>query len=288
MKYACIHTHTSFCDGSGTVEDFCKAAFEKGLASLGFSAHGPFLKKTGFKTEWNIPEDRLEEYMETVRAAKRRWEGKLPVFLGLEVDYIPGVTGPADAFFQNLGLDYVIGSVHFVIPPKGAPFCVDGPMEELETGIKDGFGGDSEAMVNNYWDNVEAMIRCGGFDVLGHVDLIKKNNAGERWFSESAAYYRRRAAETAELAARHGITAEINTGGINRKKISDPYPSAFLLRAFREYRIPMVINADAHNTGDLDGHYGEARAALLQAGYGETVIFEGRKDGRPLWRAEKL
>jgi histidinol-phosphatase (PHP family) len=288
MRYACIHTHTELCDGSGTVEDFCRAAFEKGLVSLGFSAHGPLPKESGFKTGWHLPGERLGEYMESVRAAKRRWEGRLPVYLGLEVDYIPGVTGPADPFFQNLGLDYIIGSVHFVLPPGGAPFCVDGPAGEFEAGIQDGFGGDAEAMVNSYWDNVEAMIRGGGFDVLGHVDLVKKNNAGERWFSESAAYYRRRAGETAKLAARYGLTAEVNTGGINRKKISVPYPSAFLLKIFREYNIPMVINADAHKSGDLDGHYGEARAAMAEAGYGETVIFEGRKNGRPLWRTEKL
>jgi histidinol-phosphatase (PHP family) len=144
MRYACIHTHTEFCDGSGTVEDFCRAAFKKGLVSLGFSAHGPLPQEAGFKAEWTIPRERLEEYMEAVRAAKHRWEGRLPVYLGLEVDYIPGVTGPADAFFQNLGLDYIIGSVHFVLPPRGAPFCVDGPAGELEAGVRNGFGGDSD------------------------------------------------------------------------------------------------------------------------------------------------
>jgi histidinol-phosphatase (PHP family) len=91
-----------------------------------------------------------------------------------------------------------------------------------------------------------------------------------------------------KLAARYGVTAEVNTGGINRKKIQDPYPSAFLMKVFRENKIPMVINADAHKWEDLDGHYGEARSAMLEAGYGETVIFEGKKDGRPLWRTEKL
>jgi histidinol-phosphatase (PHP family) len=50
----------------------------------------------------------------------------------------------------------------------------------------------------------------------------------------------------------------------------------------------MVINADAHRPEDLDGHYPEARTALLDAGYTETALFEGRKDGRPQWRTEKL
>jgi histidinol-phosphatase (PHP family) len=288
MKYACIHTHTSFCDGSGTVEDFCEAAAGKGLESLGFSAHAPIPRGSGLTTDWHLPAERLEEYLDAVRDARRRWEGRLPVYLGLEADYIPGIMSPADFSIQDLGLDYIIGSVHYVVPPTGAPFCVDGPALELEAGIRDGFGGDTKALLNSYWDTIAAMIRTGGFDVLGHADLVRKNNSGGRFFSESAAFYRARARDAAKLAGEYGVTAEVNTGGMNRKKMRDPYPSAFLLGAFREYSVPLVINADAHTCEDLDGHYGEARAAMLEAGYVEAVIFAGRAGGRPVWRPERL
>jgi histidinol phosphatase-like PHP family hydrolase len=50
----------------------------------------------------------------------------------------------------------------------------------------------------------------------------------------------------------------------------------------------MVINADAHRPEDLDGHYAEARKTMLSAGYTETVLFEGRKNGRSVWRSEKF
>jgi histidinol-phosphatase (PHP family) len=45
LKYSCLHTHTDFCDGSGDVESFCRAAWEKGLTAIGFSAHAPLTKK---------------------------------------------------------------------------------------------------------------------------------------------------------------------------------------------------------------------------------------------------
>jgi histidinol-phosphatase (PHP family) len=288
MVYSCIHTHTRFCDGVGEVEDFCRGAFEKGFLSLGFSAHAPILKKTGIATDWNLGEERLGEYLEEVRGARRRWEGRLAVYLGLEVDFIPGLMGPADGDYREMGLDYVIGSVHFLVPPRGAPFTVDGPPEEMERGIREGWGGDARGAVEAYWDGLEGMLAAGGLDVLGHPDLIKKNNAGDRWFSEGEGFYRRRLGRAAALASRAGVTAEINTGGMNRKKIAVPYPSLPFLRRFREYRVPMVINADAHRREDLDGHYREARDALLAAGYTETVLFEGRKGGRAQWRAERL
>ncbi|MDR0410139.1 MAG: PHP domain-containing protein, partial [Spirochaetaceae bacterium] len=88
MNYSCLHTHTSFCDGEGSVEEFCKTACEKGLVSVGFSAHAPVTRITGLNTNWHLSDERFDEYCQTVRAAGRAWHGKLDVYLGLEVDYI--------------------------------------------------------------------------------------------------------------------------------------------------------------------------------------------------------
>jgi histidinol-phosphatase (PHP family) len=289
MNYSCIHTHTVFCDGKDDIETCCRRAREKGLVSIGFSAHAPIGRKTGFKTDWHLGDDRLEEYLEAVRAARSRWEGSLQVFLGLEVDYIPGLMGPADADYPRLGLDYLIGSVHYLIPPGGAaPFTVDGSREELETGLRSGFGGDGEALAGAYWDALEAMIKAGGFDVLGHADLIKKNNPSLAFFNPAGAAGLKRTGEIACAAAAAGITVEVNTGGLNRKKTDDTYPSIPFLRLFGERKVPAIITADAHQAEDLDGHYGDAREALLAAGYTETVLFAGRKDGAARWKKTPL
>ena len=50
----------------------------------------------------------------------------------------------------------------------------------------------------------------------------------------------------------------------------------------------MAINADAHKADDLDGHYEEALKTMLAAGYTETIFFEGRQNGRALWKSAKL
>jgi histidinol-phosphatase (PHP family) len=292
---SCLHTHTLFCDGGDDVETCCRRAWEKGLSSLGFSAHGPITRKTGLVTDWNLPEDRLEAYLDAVREARCRWRGKLPVYLGLEVDYIEGLMGPADGDYRDMGLDYLIGSVHFLIPPHSAPFTVDGSREELEQGLREGFGGDAGALAEAYWDSVVAMIRAGGFEILGHVDLIKKNNLvspSPPLFDLSSPGCLRRTGEIAalagEAASRSGMVAELNTGGMNRGILSECYPSPAMLRQFREQKVPVVINADAHRAEDLDGHYGEALGAMKAAGYTETVLFGGRARGRPHWIRRSL
>jgi len=296
MKYGCIHTHTLFCDGNSDVETNCRAAYEKGLNCLGFSSHAPIRKKIE-KTGWVIKEELLNDflsegdlgqYIDEVNAAKLRWEGKLKVFLGLEADFISGITGPSDSDFAKMGLDYIIGSVHFIIPPKGNPFTVDSPLAELERGIREGFDGDPQAMVDFYYDALAALVGQKGFDVLGHPDLLKKHNANNRFFDEDSAQYKKRCEEIAALAEKNKVTVEVNTGGMNRKYIKSPYPSGNFLKSFREHNVPAVINADAHKPEDLDGYYAEAVAAMLAAGYTEMVLFEGKKNGLPVWTKVKL
>ena len=289
MKYSCLHTHTVFCDGTADVESFCQRAWEKGLCSLGFSAHAPIVKKTGFpQTSWNMREEVLDEYLKTVNSAKRRWEGRLAIFLGLEVDFICGLMGPADKDYHEMGLDYIIGAVHYVFPSQGAPFTVDASPEEVEQGIKDCYGGDPLALIEAYWDSMEALIKSGGFDILAHTDVIKKNNSNDRLFSENTESYRKRIKKVATLAGEHKVTIEVNTGGMNRRRTDSPYPSLPLLKLFQENHVPAIITADAHNPEDLNGHYPEARKALLAAGYKKTMFFEGKKNGRPLWREQEL
>jgi histidinol-phosphatase (PHP family) len=269
--------HTVFCDGEDEVEAYCRAAWEGGFASLGFSAHAPAYAKTGIVSDWHLPEDRLAEYLETVRSAALRWAGKLPVYLGLEVDYIQDRMGPADPDYRDMGLDYIIGSVHYVFPPGGGePFTVDGPQEEFDRDVRSRFGGDGEALMEAYWDALEKMIRAGGFDILGHMDLVKKNNQRGEWFSPAGGRCLGKARSLADLVARSGIVVEVNTGGLNRGKTTDTYPSREILALLRERRAPVTVTADAHRVSDLGGHYDTARQTLLEAGYTHAVLFEGK------------
>jgi len=271
----------------------CRAAYDKGLAAIGFSSHAPVEKKTGFKTTWHMPDERLNDYINEVNAARRRWEGKIAVYLGLELDYIKGLRCALDDDIKNLNLDYLIGSVHYLVPPRGAPFTVDGPPEEVETGIREGFAGDGEAMMNAYWDAVTEMLTLGGFDIVGHLDLVKRNNTANRLFNSESETYLRRIEEVAHAiaaAARGGggYVVEVNTGGINRGFVCETYPSPTILRLTRRHNVPVMISADAHNAHDLDGNYQTACQALLDAGYTSHVIFEGRNGGKPVWREEGL
>jgi histidinol-phosphatase (PHP family) len=286
MYSSCLHTHTELCDGRGDVESFCRAAYAKGLATIGFSAHAPLTKKTGWRTDWHLRDEDLGLYIDTVNAARRRWEGKLRVCLGLEIDYIRGLTGPADRDFRDLDLDYCIGSAHYIFPRDGGePFTVDDSAEAFERNMERRFPGGGEDMADIYWDAVEELIALGGFDILGHLDLVMKNNQDGRYFDPRGERYRRRIARIAALAARSAAVVELNTGGLNRGTTREPYPSPELLGRLRLEGATMTITADAHEPAHLGGHYDLARKLLAEAGYAETVEFQGK--GQP-WKAIPL
>jgi len=297
MKLSCLHTHTIFCDGKADMETMCQAAFSKGFDSIGFSSHAPVAKKTGLKTAWHMPDEKLPEYIDAALAVRKRWEGKLNVYLGLEVDYIENFCGPADPDIQALPLDYIIGAVHYVAAPKnGELFTVDGPPEEFDPGLEL-FDNDGIALCTAYYDAYNAMVSAGGCDILAHLDLIKRNNDRLRFFSPDDPAYEKLAAATADLIAsvrsraadgkhlaadgkktaadgKHPILnerppiVEVNTGGIIRGGMAEPYPSLSILRLLRERDIPLMINADAHAPDHLGGGYDAAREAMRQAGYG--------------------
>jgi histidinol-phosphatase (PHP family) len=285
--FSSMHTHTLFCDGKDDIETMCRTAYEKKMYSIGFSAHAPITKKTGIKSDWNLSDDCVDEYVSEVLEAKRRWRGKLSVFLGLEVDYIKGLRSAIDSDIKAINPDYLIGSVHFIIPANGAqPFTVDGTPEEFFKGLKEGFAGDAQALMNAYYDATAEMIEIGGFEILGHADLIKKNCFEKNYWPQESEICRQK--EIADAAAKTGITAEVNTGGINRGKISDVYPSKSFLCFLREYNVPVIITADAHCANDINGNYDKAVHALICADIKEHVIFTGKDNKKAVWKKEKI
>jgi histidinol-phosphatase (PHP family) len=235
--------------------------------------------------------ERFAEYRADVNAAKAKWAGRLTVYLGLEVDYIKGRSSPArwDREREIYGLDYIIGSVHYVPTPKGAFLVVDGGRESFRELVYDHFDGNAAEVARVYYDCVEKMVAEGGFDILGHFDLVKKNNRDNAFFALDDPVYREAAAKAAAFTVQAqktpgigGFAVEVNTGAIARGTYADTYPSADILRMLTG--VPFIITTDAHRPEHLGVGYDKAAANLREAGQGESAFFEGRgTDGKSRW-----
>jgi histidinol-phosphatase (PHP family) len=269
------HCHSRFDDGHGDLEEYVQAALRKGLRTLGFAGHAP----VPFACEWTIPSPLLPEYLGTARLLQNTYRDKIELLVGLEVDYIPEIIAPTAAPIRALNLDFTVGSVHFIgRRADGELWTADGPPEELEQGVTESFGGDIHKTVEEYYRRLREMVGKAAPDIIGHFDVIKKNNRGARYFCEDAPWYRNTVSRTLDAVAASPCILEINTGGIVRDTSGALYPSEWILAECLKREIPVMINSDAHRPDQLDGYYSEAAALLKGIGFRELTQL-GR-DGR--------
>jgi histidinol-phosphatase (PHP family) len=280
------HTHCDFCDGRASAAAMAQAAFEAGYSILGFSSHCPL----PFPSEGNMELSRLGEYEAEIRRLGLEWAQRgLEVLLGLEIDWVPGLCSPRDELFAKAGLDFMIGSVHYVELPGSGRFAVDEGAEVFEERMSRYDGapqGDAkaagQAVYEAYYERLRELIAEGGFDILGHFDLVRKNNgAGAdgkgRYFDEASRAYLDAAFEAVKALKGKDIVAEINVGGISRGKVKTPYPCLPILRELYADGVRITFSADAHAPEHLGAHLDAARELAAAAGYDSIAVFSEGK-----------
>jgi histidinol-phosphatase (PHP family) len=264
MSLANYHTHSFFCDGEGELEDYVLEALEKGFDALGFSSHAPI---PNFKS-YVMDESRLPAYCEQIRNLKVKYRDKIQIYLGLEIDYIPAVVGPGSAQFACLGLDYTIGSIHFIKDPRDGQYW---ELDESAAGFakitEEIFKGRMEDFISYYYLILRQMLRLHNPDIIGHLDLVQKFNSHNEFFSENEKWYQDEVRQTLQVIAAAGSILEINTGGIARGYVKSPYPSAWIIAEARKLGIPIILSSDAHTPKALDAAFEQAKELLRGAGY---------------------
>lgn len=265
--HANYHTHTPWCDGQGTLEDFVEAALKAGLRSLGFSPHGPL----PFRNDWVLQDEDVPAYKAEFLRLKEKHRAELDMFWGVEADYIPLLTDPV-SLKKQYQFDYVIGSIHYLEPyPDGHYWVIDGSLKEFENGLTIIFNGNIRKAVAKYYAVLRDMILRYPPDIVGHLDLMKMHNYSLHYFSEREDWYQEEIDETLRVIAASPCVVEINTGGLARKRAPDFYPSPWIIRKCAELNIPLTINSDAHHPEQLTGFFPEALKCLEQIHYDNLV-----------------
>ena len=284
MEKINLHTHSTFCDGKNTLEENILMAIEKGFTVLGFSSHSMY----PFAETWHIEPNNFENYVSSVRKLAKKYEDKIKILCGFEVDYIPNITLPSKKAYKELNPDYLIGSVHYVTT-KDSIYSVDNSTSIVKDDLIRLYGKsesikesdyttpDSKTDLLNIVDGKQAvceyfaaqreMLKKGDFEIWGHPDVIRKRNGLLHFFTENEDWYIEELKATADIAAKANVIAEINTGGIARGAIDDFYPSERFLEIIHEKGIPVMVNSDAHNVKDLDCAFEEAKARAKKIGY---------------------
>lgn len=258
------HTHTLFCDGKGSVDDHVNHVITLGFSAIGFSSHGPL----PFPNEFALQDEDVETYIREVRKAAKKYSEKIDVYLGMELDYIPGVTKDFTSSNEEYGLDYIIGGVHLVrIPDTGELWFIDGPHRaSYDDGLQKYFGGNIRRAVTAYYEQVYEMLDCQKMDIIAHADKIKMHNAN-RFFRQDEPWYRDLALAMLDRIKKAGVIMEINTRGLYKQRSDELFPAPWLIREAAKKEIPVLLSADAHSPGEHNLFFREALAAISEAGY---------------------
>ncbi|MBP5613511.1 MAG: histidinol-phosphatase [Bacteroidales bacterium] len=259
------HTHSRHCDGKGELRDYVEEALRLGFTHLGFSAHAPFPMENSFA----LPQEDFLPYVGEVRRLQAEYAGRINISLGLEADYIPGVTRGFAEWVQEGGLDYCIGSVHMVSGEGGLWFIDGGRHDRYDEGLRAVFWGDIRAGVRAFYRQTNEMLLQQHPDILGHFNKIEMHNRN-RHFTPDEPWYRELVRETLSVIRECGCICEVNTRGIYKGRSSDFFPSRQILLAMKELRIPVMVATDAHAPEELSRDEG-AYAFLQEIAYPEVV-----------------
>ncbi len=252
------HMHTPLCGHAlGEPEEYVEQALRVGLEEIGFSDHAPLVSHEDARYTMNLSQ--LPVYHAMMERVQKKFK-TFTVKVGLEADFIPGFEDKTKAILDGYEYDFVIGSIHFI-----DNWAFDDPNEKTKWKDK-----DIDRVYRDYYKLLRQSAGSGLFDIMGHVDLVKKfgHRPNTDMTSEVEA--------TAKVFKKAGVAVEINTSGL-RKPVNEIYPSLSALKIYQKAGVPITFGSDSHDPKDVGRDYDKAAALAKAAGYVEYRVFKKRK-----------
>jgi histidinol-phosphatase (PHP family) len=183
------------------------------------------------------------------------------------MDFIPGRLDCPRDFCQKYDFDYIIGSVHYI-----GSWGFD---QEIQM---EGFNLDSiRDIYERYFDLIRQLVQSGVFDIVGHLDLVKKFG----YFPEEG--WDDLQEETARILGESNMVVELNTSGMD-KPVGEFYPGPDFLKRLKKYRVPVTLSSDSHKPREVGRYFDKAVVLLKESGYNEVyTFFQRRKIPVPLY-----
>lgn len=226
-----------------------------------------------------MSKDDMPDYLAEIDRLKKKYEGQLEIYVGLEIDYLDETYNASIPYFRELPLDYRIGSIHFLpVSPvllEQNMVCIDGSFRDYAHSVDRHFEGDIRLLVKRFYDSTLQMIETGGIDIVGHLDKIYMNGYKFEDFSFDAAWYRKPFFACLDRIAEKGLMVEVNTKNFRKKQ--ELYPHVQYLTQLQQRNIPVMVNSDCHYPDLVNDGRDEAFVLLKEAGFRTTrELVKGR------------
>ncbi len=268
MKYLQnLHTHTNYCDGRNTAEEMILAAIELGFTSLGFSGHAPM--PASIPADCAMTAEDVPKYKAEISALREKYADKIEIFLGTEFD--------AYSEMDLSGLDYIIGSVHYIKRADGSIVDFDLSPDAVKGIINGVYGGYGMQFAKEYYEEMARMPERIQPDIVGHFDIVTKTAEVNPFIDMESKEYKGYALEALHAISKKCRLFEVNTGAIPRGYRTSPYPAPFILKEMKTLGLGVVISSDCHFAHSLNAHFDTALELIKECGF--TEVYTLTKDG---------
>ena len=277
-----------FCDhAEGTLREMLTAAVNCGYSTFGVSEHVPrlderFLYGNEIALGWTVAKitDDFERYQDVLTPLAREFADRLVVLRGFECEVVP-----ADEYVARMKgyqarrlptgapvFDYCVGSVHFVDEIQ-----IDSTVEQFMQAM-DAAGG-LEALAIRYYETVTEMVEALRPDVVGHLDLIKRNVelAGMQRRETETEHVQQAALRALEAIREYGGILDLNTAGW-RKGLGEPYPAPWIVHKANAMGIGFCFGDDSHRTTDVGAGIDQAVDYLIENGTASVTVLTREGD----------
>lgn len=253
-------------DGVAPLVRHCETAVAAGIRHVCVTNHAEVMGSNGAWTvDLSEMRDRFLAVRESVLECRDRFSG-LDVRFGIELEYRHEWTEAFDRLTKEIPFDFVLGSVHRV---EG--FNVSGGPDT------DRFfeGRSQDAAYSSYFREVANMVEWGGFDAVGHFDLVKRYGY-QHYGGYEPERFRAVIQPVLDRMADRRIGIEINTSGVFGP--GSPYPGQQILEWARETGVPaLTMGTDSHEPHVFSHGLPEGIALARAAGWSEFTVFERRQ-----------
>jgi len=246
------HLHTLFSDGNKDLLDYVAQAKKRKIDEIGFSDHVHFKKAA-----WSMDFSALSNYVNRINLLRR--VSDISIKTGLEVDFVPSKMGGLMRVINKFPFDYLMGSVHFI-----GNWMIDD-----ERQIDEWKKRNVDHVYQQYFFLVQEMAESGLFDIVGHLDLVKKFNFRPKKDISDILL------ETVEIISKNKMCVEVNTAGL-RKPCHEIYPSEKLMKMCFDSGLPITLGSDAHSPIEVGADFNKAANLLRKIGYVKIVRFTER------------
>lgn len=235
------------------MEAYIQEAIKEGVEVFGFSDHAPLQ----WDAEYRMAYEEMDDYEREFHQLREKYAGEIKLILGYEADYLP-FKMYSDVFRRKV--DYLIGSVHFL-----GMWGLDNPSyigEFQQRGIGE--------VWREYFGAIRDMARCGMYEIVGHMDLIKI-------FGHFPSKKPDKSVTEALVAIKKaGMAIEINCSGWS-KPVGEQYPSRAILESAYDLGVPITFGSDSHSPRHIAKMHETAYALARSIGYQEACYFEDHK-----------